>query len=249
MTLVWILVSGLAMSALALVGAATLAMRPESLRRILLPLVAFAAGSLLGGAVFHMIPAAVDELGNRTAVWAWLLAGFVLFFVLEQFLHWHHCHGSISDHKEPVTYLILVADGLHNLIGGLSVGAAFVVDVRLGATAWLAAAAHEVPQEMGDFGILVKGGWSRSRALTFNLLSALPFPLGGVLAWAFAEDLEVAVLIPFAAGNFVYIAAADLIPEVKKSDHLRTAALHLASFALGIALLFLLRVVFQHQNA
>ncbi|HSJ84588.1 MAG TPA: hypothetical protein VLA91_12300 [Acidimicrobiia bacterium] len=131
----WIIVSGVAMSAVALVGAVTLLLPERTLKRVVMPLVALAAGSLLGGALFHMVPSAVDHLGNDLSVYLALASGFVAFFVLEQFLHWHHCHRPLSQH-EPLGYLILLADGLHNLIGGLAVGAAFLVDVELGVITW-----------------------------------------------------------------------------------------------------------------
>ncbi len=252
MTLLWIVLSGLAMAALALVGVVTLSLRPEKLQRVLLPLVAFSAGSLLGGALFHMLPAAIDAVGNTTAVWTSLAAGFLVFFLLEQFLHWHHCQQAADEHARglaPTGGLILLADGLHNLIGGLSVGAAFVLDLRLGWIAWIAAAAHEIPQELGDFGVLVRSGASPRRALLLNVLSALTFPVGGVIAWFASSSIDVTLLVPFAAGNFLYIAAADLIPEVKKSEHLKTAAVHFLCLAAGIALLLLLRAAFSPHGA
>jgi zinc and cadmium transporter len=175
-TFLWILAGGILMSAIALVGSVTLILSESALKRILLPLVALAAGTLLGGALFHMIPAAVDRLGNRLSIYVWILAGFAVFFALEQFLHWHHCHSVPCEHqRRPLTHLILIADGLHNFIGGLAVAGAFLIDVRVGISAWLAAAAHEVPQELGDFGILVHGGWSKRRALLYNFFSALTF--------------------------------------------------------------------------
>ena len=243
MTLWWILGSGLAMSAIALVGSVTAFLGPPALRRLLLPLVAFAAGSLLGGALFHLLPTSIDALGNGARTWGWVAGGFLMFFVLEQFLHWHHCHDPEHRHAEPLSWLVLCADGVHNFIGGLSVGAVFLADVRLGLTAWVAAAAHELPQELGDFGVLVHGGMPPRRALALNFVSALTFPLGGLLAWAAAGEVEVAVLIPFAAGNFLYIAAADLIPEVKRAERLAAAALHAACFLAGVALLAGLRAV------
>ncbi len=244
--LIWIVAGGLLMSCFALVGGVTLVLPEKVLKRLLLPLVALAAGTLLGGALFHLVPAAVENLGNRLSVYTSILAGFAAFFALEQFLNWHHCHRAPCDHR-PLNYLILIADAIHNFVGGLAVGGAFLVDVRVGISAWLAAAAHELPQELGDFGILVHGGWKPARALLYNFLSALTFPLGGLAAFGLARAADVAFLLPFAAGNFIYIAAADLIPEVKHHVSLRQSALHFVFFATGLALLLAVRLAFEHS--
>jgi zinc and cadmium transporter len=189
----------------------------RTLDRILLPLVALAAGSLLGGAIFHMLPETIAELGNTMSVYVWLVAGFLTFFILEQYLQWHHCHRPAGPHKH-LGYLILLADGLHNFIGGLAVSAAFLVEVRLGIVTWLVAAAHEVPQELGDFGILVHSGWKPRSALLYNAASAMTFLVGGLVTYAVSGAFNVAVLVPFAAGNFIYIAAADLIPQITTTE-------------------------------
>lgn len=235
----WIVIGGLAMTAIALVGSVTLLLEERTLDRWILPLVAFAAGTLLGGALFHMLPGAVDELGNRPVVYLWAVAGFGLFFALEQFLHRHGSHREQAAGVEPLTYLVLLGDGLHNLLGGLAVGAAFIVDIRVGLGAWLAAAAHEVPQEIGDFGILVHGGWGRRSALFLNFLSGLTFLVGGLVAWAASTRVDVTLLLPFAAGNFLYIAASDLVPEVKVDHGRGENALHFVAFAAGVGLLYL----------
>jgi zinc and cadmium transporter len=232
----WIVVAGLAMSALALVGAVTLALPQRLFYRVVTPLVALAAGALLGGALFHMLPQSIAVIGNRLSVWAWVAAGMFSFHVLEQFLHWHHCHRPVQAHR-PVGYMILAADGLHNFIGGVAVGSAFIVDIRLGIVTWLVAAAHEVPQELGDFGILVHSGWSTQHALRYNVASALTFPLGGLIAYAFAGQIDVAVFVPFAAGNFIYIALADLLPEITTSPAPQQKVIHTVSFAAGLTLL------------
>lgn len=248
-TLLWIIASGVAMSAIALVGAVTLVLPEAALRKILLPLVALSAGSLLGGAFLHLIPASVERSGNDVSIFVWVLAGFSVFLALEQFLQWHHDHGlSPGDRRAPLTWLILIADGLHNFIGGLAVGGAFLIDVRTGISAWLAAAAHEVPQELGDFGVLIHGGWSRGRALLFNVLSASTFLLGGILAYFISFTHDVTFLLPFAAGNFIYIAAADLIPEVKHETDPKRAVLHFCVFLVGIGSMLALRIFLHHGH-
>jgi zinc and cadmium transporter len=139
--------------------------------------------------------------------------------------------------------LILVADGVHNFVGGLAVAGAFLVDIRVGVVTWIAAAAHEVPQELGDFGILVHAGWGRIRALVFNVLSALTFLLGGWVAYALSGTFEVTWLLPFAAGNFLYIAAADLIPELTQSPHGRRKVILTVLFMIGLAALWAVAVL------
>ena len=223
-TLGFIVAGGILMSLLSLVGSSTLLLRPETLERILEPLVAFAAGSPLGGAFFHMLPAATEEGFSTADASLWMMVGFTLFLALEQFLHWHHCHRASAECKTPLTYLILLGDGLHNFLGGVGVAGVFVLDVRLGVGAWLAAAAHEVPQELGDFGVLVHGGWRKGQALLFNLLSGLTFLLGGLVAYAASATIDVKALVPFAAGNFIYIGASDLVPEVNKHQRFRSTS-------------------------
>jgi zinc and cadmium transporter len=241
-TLSWIVGGGLAMSVLALSGSLTLLLPERLFDRVVPPLVALAAGTLIGGALLHMLPEAVDAMGNELPLYVWLVGGFLGFFVLEQFLHWHHCHQPVSRHG-PLGYLILVADGAHNFVGGLAVAGAFLVDIRVGLVTWVAAAAHEIPQELGDFGILIHAGWSKVGALAFNFASALTFLIGGLLAYALAGTFEVTWLLPFAAGNFVYIAAADLIPELTEYPEAGRKALLTATFTTGVGLLLIVAVL------
>ncbi len=241
-TLQWIILSGLLMSAIALVGIVTLLLRPATLDRLLLPLVALAAGSLIGGAFFHLIPEAVEATGSVLGVGIAVTGGFLSVFVLEQFLHWHRCRRGEGDHSHPVTWLILIGDGLHNFLDGLAIASAFLLDVRLGITSWLAAAAHEIPQELGDFGVLVHGGWSKRRALLFNALSGLAFLAGGLLTYGLSDRIDVTWLIPFAAGNFIYMGATDLVPEVNKEQSLGRGVLHLLAFVAGLGAMLLVRL-------
>jgi zinc and cadmium transporter len=237
--LAWIVLGGALMSVIAMVGSITLLMKPETLERLLMPMVAFAAGSLIGGAFFHMIPAALAANLHPLDAGIAVASGFTVFFVLEQMLHWRHCHTARAGSKQPLTYLVLIGDGLHNFLGGLAIGGAFLIDVRLGITSWLAAAAHEVPQELGDFAVLVHGGWRKGQALFFNVLSGLTFLVGGLVAYSLAFQMDVSWLIPFAAGNFLYIAASDLVPQINRSQDRTTGAVHLLAFLLGLAVLLL----------
>lgn len=250
----WILGGGFAMSAIALVGGLTTMVRPATLDALLLPLIALAAGTLLGGALFHMVPEGARGLTAATAA-LWALGGFLVFLLLEQLLGWHHAHRSNDDRSDdrnddrhPMGWLILVGDGVHNLLGGIGVASVFLIDPRAGVLAWLAAAAHEIPQELGDFGVLVHAGWSKRKALLWNLISALTFPLGAVLAWALARqfELDIAGLVLFAAGNFVYIAASDLVPEIKRELRPARAALHLACLLLGLSLMYGMTLIHIH---
>jgi zinc and cadmium transporter len=243
--LLWIVGSGLLMSAIALVGAVTLVLSERALGAILLPLVAFAAGSLLGGAFFHMLPAALAGGMSDVRAYGLVLAGFTTFFGLEQFLHWHHCHRAETECRKPLTYLILIGDGLHNFLGGLAVAGTFLIDVRLGVAAWLAAAAHEVPQEFGDFGVLVHGGWRHGPALFYNALSGLMFLVGGLVAYAASFRIDVSLFVPFAAGNFIYIGAADLIPEIKAHADARANVAHFAAFVVGLGSMLVVKALLE----
>jgi len=228
------------MSAIAFVGAFSYLLSDKLLKKVLLPLVAFSAGSLIGGALFHMLPESIEHM-NGTAPFIWLAIGFLVFFALEQFLSWHHCHHQPSHCEKPVNQLILIADGIHNFIGGLAVAASFLIDIRLGIVTFLVAASHEIPQELGDFAILVHGGWKKDKALILNFIAALPFLLGGLMVYFASRELVLDFLVPFAAGNFIYIAAADLIPEVKHNTKFSSNVIHLIAFIAGLVLLFLMK--------
>lgn len=244
LVLIWIVASCFAMSLIAWIGLLTLAIKEKLLRKILLPLVAFSAGSLLGGAFLHLIPETVKETGGSIEIFIWLLVGFSIFFLLEQLLEWHHCHRVPSDHKKPVSYLILVADGVHNFIGGLAIAGSFLVSVPIGIVTWIAAAAHEVPQELGDFGILLHSGWDKRKALVFNFVSALTIILGGLITYFVSANLPTTFLLPFAAGNFIYIASSDLIPEVKHGESIAKGIGYFLCFVAGNLLILAVRIFF-----
>ncbi|WP_371193178.1 ZIP family metal transporter [Glaciecola sp. SC05] len=233
-----ILVFGLLMSSIAFIGG-LFALLPEKLLKSLLqPLVAFAAGALMGGAFFHMLPKALASNVPDFSVLLWVVIGFTAFFALDQLMEWHHCHRLPSEHVRPMGPLLLVADGAHNLIGGLAIGAIFVIDIKAGIAAWLAAALHEVPQEMGDFGALVHSGYSKYRALLLNFCSALTFPLGALIAYFLGDTINLVLLVALGAGNFLYIAGADLIPEIKRAEKLSETLKRFGFFVFGLGLLY-----------
>lgn len=237
--LAWILAGGLLMSLVALVGGLSVLLPPGRLHPLLQPLIALAAGSLLGGALFHMLPEGLEALGSRRGG-VCVAAGFTTFLALEQFLQWHHSHRPVAAVRQPMAVLILLGDALHNFIGGLGIASTFLLSPEAGIAAWCAAVAHEIPQELGDFAILLHCGWPRRSALRWNFLSALTFPLGAVLAWLLARSLPLAPLVLFASGNFLYIAASDLVPEIKAATSLRCAALSFGWFTAGLAMMLVM---------
>jgi len=238
-SLLTILSFGGLMSLVALVGGFLFLLPADVLDRGIKLLVAFAAGSMIGGAFFHMLPHALATADSTVSVMPWVVTGFALFFALDQLLEWHHCRGSPSQHVRPLGPLLLAADGLHNFLGGLAIGAIFLVDFRAGLAAWTAAVLHEIPQEIGDFGALVHSGYSRLRALAYNFLSALAFPIGGLIVYLIDQTVDVHIFIALGVGNFIYIASSDLIPEVKQAERLYKTAARFALFALGTTLLYL----------
>jgi len=249
-TLGWIIGSSLLMSVIALSGAVTIVLEDRTRERLILPLVAFSAGSLLGGAILHMIPESIERSRGDPSVYVWVLIGFTTFFALEQFLHWHHWHhwdeDGDDDRKSPLSHLMVAGDGLHNFLGGVAVAGAFVVDISLGITTWVVAAAHEVPQELGKYGVLLHGGWSKGRALLVSLAASLTFLVGGIFAYLASVQADVSFLVPFAAGNFLYIAASDLVPEVNKHHRIGINILHFFSFTAGIGLLLAIKGAAGH---
>lgn len=207
----------------------------KKINKILIYLVAFTTGALLGGAFFHFLPEAIEELLIiKTAVLT--IFGFLLFLLLERVLHWHHCHDGKCDHV--FHYLILYGDAIHNFIDGLIIAGSFIISIPLGIITSLLILAHELPQEIGDFGVLIYGGFSKSKALFYNLLSQLTAVLGGIIGFLFLRgDGLVVYLLPIAAGSFLYIAIADLIPEIYKEKNPRKIFINIMMIILGLGVL------------
>jgi zinc and cadmium transporter len=211
-----------------------LAIKERLMQRVLLLLVGFSAGALAGGAFLHLLPEALETL-NPGETFLYTLLGFSLFFLLERILHWRHCHEGRCD-IHAFTYLNLYGDSLHNFIDGLVIAGSFIGGIPLGIATTLAVASHEVPQEIGDFGVLLYGGFSKYKALWFNLLTALTAVLGGLAGYYLSALVSgfASILLPLTAGGFIYIAASDLIPELHKEQNLYKANLAFVLFVLGI---------------
>lgn len=235
---IYTLVSVLVVSAISLIGIFALSFNERFLRSILAVLVSFSAGALLGDVFLHLFPE-MAEKGFGVREGAYFLIGIIIFFILERFILWHHSH---SDHKEEVhssVYLTMVGDSLHNLIDGMVIAVSFLVDIRLGIATTVAVVFHEIPQEMGQFAILIHGGWSKTKALLYNFLSALTAVLGAAIVLVFARSLEEvpSYLLAFAGASFIYIAMSDLIPELHKEESTSRALVQFIWFLVGIALM------------
>ncbi len=245
----WIFGSVVLVSLLSLVGVVTLGLREQLLKKIVFALVSFAAGAMFGGAFIHLIPKTAAEFGLTTMTGLYILSGIVLFFFIEKYIHWHHHHFTEEDCPEcvePWTYMVLFGDGVHNFIDGLVIAAAYLTSFGLGVATTLAVALHEIPQEIGDFGVLVHGGFSVRRALFYNFLSAVTAIAGAGAVILFADGFGVRqFLIPFAAGGFIYIAGTDLLPEFKEETGMTKSTVQMATFLLGIGVMYALKIVVQ----
>lgn len=237
------IISVVLVSAISLVGILSLSSRGDGLKKIALMLVSFAVGGLFGDAFIHLLPESFEQLGASLTTPLYVMLGLLLFFVLEKFLRWRHCHISASEeHLHPVVTMNLVGDAVHNLVDGMIIGATYIVSIPIGITTTLAIVMHEIPQEMGDFGILIHGGLSIKKALIFNYLSALTAILGTILSLVIGphiQDYSVS-LLPITAGGFIYIAGSDLIPELQHDVKVTTSLWQFALILLGVGIMALL---------
>jgi len=245
-TLIWSICATIVVSLIALIGIISLAIKERVLKKILLVLVGFSAGALMGGAFLHLLPEALEKTNYSVVVMA-LLSGFIVFFIMEKFLKWRHCHKGKCD-AHTFTYMSIFGDSIHNFIDGVIIAASFVVGVPFGIVTTMAVIAHEIPQELGDFGVLIYGGFTKFKALLFNFLTALTAILGAVFGYFLSGLTEniIHFVLPFAAGGFIYIAACDLIPELHKEVELKKSLWSLSFFIIGILFILLIKIVFKH---
>jgi zinc and cadmium transporter len=233
------IISVILVSLISFVGILALLMNKDT-KKITFLLVSFAVGALFGDAFIHLVPESFEEIENTLTIPLLILSGILIFFVLEKFLRWRHSHLSeTEEHIQPVVTMNLIGDAVHNLIDGMVIGATYIVSIPLGLTTTLAILLHEIPQEMGDFGILIHGGLSVKKALAFNFLSALTALIGTVLSLAIGPHVQgyAVALVPITAGGFIYIAGSDLIPELHHDVKISKSLLQFALIALGLGIM------------
>jgi zinc and cadmium transporter len=245
MNFVYLIVSVILVSLFSFVGAITLSLGQKKLQKILLLLVAFSAGALIGDAFIHLLPESLEEQSS-SFVSISIFVGIFFFFILEKILRWRHCHDvSCQDHPKHLGTMNLVGDGIHNLIDGLLIGASFSVSIPLGIATTIAVVLHEIPQELADFGVLLHSGYTVKKALLFNFLSGSLAIIAAIVAFFLGEasaDFS-AFMLPFTVGSFLYIAMSDLIPELHKEFSFKHSFVQILSLIAGIGVMFLLLLV------
>lgn len=241
----YILISVIGVSLLSLIGVFSLAIKEAFLKKMLILMVSFAAGTLLAAAFLDILPEALAGTA-KSGIYFSILLGIISFFVMEKFLYWYHCH-EINCEVHSFTYLNLFGGSIHNFIDGVIIASSFLSSTQLGIITTLAIACHEIPRELGDFCILVYGGFSRSKALLYNFFSALVAVLGAVSAYFFSTQIQGATyyILGFAGGSFIYISCADLIPELHKERGIKLSVLQFALLICGASVIAAAKAIFK----
>jgi len=227
---------------MAIIGIVTLSIKADKLKRVLIYMVSFSAGALLGDAFIHLLPELAEE-GLTLNYSLTIIFGVLLFFSLEKIVHWRHCHMPITKtHIHSFAYMNLLGDSLHNFIDGLIIAGSYLISIPAGIATTIAVTFHEIPQEMGDFGVLVHGGFTKGRAILLNFITALTAVLGVIFALVlnnFIGDIE-GYLIALAIGGFLYISGSDLIPELHKETKISISLIQILTFILGVLVMMAL---------
>lgn len=236
---IWTILSVVVVGLVSLLGVLTLILKGEVLNKILLWLVSFATGALFGDVFIHLLPEAFRNFGQEKTASFLVLAGLIIFFILEKFIRWHHCHLDAKQHHKPIVVMNLVGDVVHNFIDGMLIGASYLLALPLGITTTLAVVFHEIPQEIGDFGILIHGGLPVKKALLFNFLSGLTAILGAISSLILGPKVVnfAQFLLPITAGGFLYIAGSDLVPALQHENEGRKAFGQLVFIILGVGIM------------
>jgi len=223
-------------------GALTLSIKKEKLKDFLIYFVSFSAGALLGDVFIHLLPEVIDEYNHPISlIFIYVLFGILSSFILEKIICWRHCHLPITkNHVHNFAWMNLWGDFFHNFIDGLTIAASFLLNIPAGIATTLAVVFHEIPQEIGDFGVLLHGGFKVKKALFLNFLTALSAFFGIIVVLLLNNKIEhlTLFLVPFAAGNFIYIASSDLIPELHKETKMKKGLIQIMTFILGVGVMY-----------
>ncbi len=249
MTLFYIILSTVFVSLVSFVGVFFLFKKKENYSQFLKTIISLAAGSLLAVTFLDLLPEAL-EAGDVDNILITTLASFLFFFVLERFVHWHHCHcdnhgHSIKDDKKHIAIMNLIGDGIHNMLDGFLIATTFMINPTLGLVTTFAIVLHEIPQEIADFGVLLYGGFSRRKALFVNFLFALTAILGGIVFYYFGKNFEnlIPYFAAFVAGNFLYLASSDLIPELHHEQNKKNIIKHTLWLLFGVVIIVLFQAL------
>lgn len=243
---VYSILSVVIVSLISLIGIFFIFMKRDKLNKVILFLVSLSVGSLLGGAFLHLIPEAFTETNSIIKTSFLVLAGIILFFIIEHFMQWRHCHIPTSkSHPHSLGAMNIIGDAVHNFTDGLVIAAAYFINIHLGIVTTLAVIMHEIPQEIGDFGVLIYAGYSKKKALFFNFLSALTAVLGAIVGIFFSGGIAgfASLVVPLAAGGFLYIAGSDLIPELHKNQKKKFSLKNISGIILGILIMYALTLL------
>jgi len=231
-------VSVIIVSLISFSGALFLLLKKEILNKVIMYFVSFSVGAMLGAAFFHLIPEALELEPNALI---YILTGFLFSFVLEKFIKWRHCHNPehLNSKIHSFVYINLAGDMVHNFIDGIIITASYIVSIPLGISTTIAVMIHEIPQEIGDFAVLLHGGFTKGKALFLNFVTALTAVLGVIIALLVGPENTqfTSILIAFAAGNFIYIAASDLIPELHEETKIGRSLLQFLSIIIGLLIM------------
>jgi len=242
----WAFGSAFAVSLISLIGVATIFLREDRVKRVVFLLISLAAGALFGDSILHLFPEIFRTTTHPVASSLWVLAGIFSSFVLEKFLRWRQEHGlGHQHHIHPVGRILLISDGLHNLLDGILIGASYLAGHSVGLATTVAVVLHELPHEIGDFGVLLHSGYSRGKALLFNFLSACIAMAGVGIAFAFQSTMNdfPAIALPVTAGTFLYIAGTNLTPELHKENSPMKSLLQFIALLVGVGFMLLLLLV------
>lgn len=253
MSQIWIytLASVVIVSLISLIGILIIVLSQNYIKKFLLFMVSFAAGGLLGGAFLHLLPELIAEGHFSVMTSIYILLGILIFFILEKILHWRHCHlTATKSHVHTLGYMNLIGDAFHNFTDGILIAGSYMLSIPIGIATTIAVIMHEIPQEMGDFGVLLHSGMKAKKALLLNFLSALTAVLGALIILVFGVSNEnlVQIIIPITIGGFIYIASSDLIPELHKDIKIKNSIIQLISLIIGIGIMFLLTFTHTHNH-